>query len=53
MAHLTDRGIGLRSARWWMPTIIRFAPSSTKKTKSKGRDLECPSTKKGNDCYFA
>jgi IS5 family transposase len=49
-AHLTDRGIGLRSGTLVDATIID-APSSTK-NKSKGRDPEMSSTKKGNDWYF-
>ena len=47
-AHLSDKGITLRSGTLVDATIID-APSSTK-NKSKARDPEMSSTKKGNDC---
>ena len=46
-AHLTDKGITLRSGTLVDATIID-APSSTK-NKAKARDPEMSSTKKGND----
>jgi IS5 family transposase len=49
-AHLTDKGITLRSGTLVDATIID-APSSTK-NKSKARDPEMSSTKKGNDWFF-
>jgi IS5 family transposase len=49
-AHLADKGITLRSGTLVDATIID-APSSTK-NKSKVRDPEMSSTKKGNDWYF-
>ena len=49
-AHLADKGITLRSGTLVDATIID-APSSTK-DKSKARDPEMSSTKKGNDWYF-
>jgi IS5 family transposase len=49
-AHLTDKGITLRSGTLVDATIID-APSSTK-NKAKARDPEMSSTKKGNDWFF-
>ncbi|MFZ3585296.1 IS5 family transposase, partial [Loktanella sp. DJP18] len=49
-AHLADKGITLRSGTLVDATIID-APSSTK-NKSKARDPEMSSTKKGNDWFF-
>jgi transposase, IS5 family len=49
-AHLSDKGITLRSGTLVDATIID-APSSTK-NKAKARDPEMSSTKKGNDWYF-
>ncbi|MBV0893589.1 IS5 family transposase [Paracoccus sp. Z118] len=49
-AHLTDKGITLRSGTLVDATIID-APSSTK-NKARARDPEMSSTKKGNDWYF-
>jgi IS5 family transposase len=49
-AYLADKGITLRSGTLVDATIID-APSSTK-NKSKARDPEMSSTKKGNDWYF-
>ena len=49
-AHLTDKGIGLRSGKLVDATIID-APSLTR-NKSSARDPEMSSTKKGNDWYF-
>jgi len=49
-AHLSDKGITLRSGKLIDATIID-APSSTK-NKAKARDPEMSSTKKGNDWYF-
>jgi len=49
-AHLTDKGITLRSGTLVDATIID-APSSTK-NKAGTRDLEMSSTKKGNDWFF-
>ena len=49
-AHLADKGITLRSGTLVDATIID-APSSTK-NKSRARDPEMSSTKKGNDWYF-
>jgi IS5 family transposase len=49
-AHLADKGITLRSGTLVDATIIG-APSSTK-NKSKTRDPEMSSTKKGNDWFF-
>ena len=46
-AHLTDKGITLRSGTL-VDAIIIDAPSSTK-NKAKARDPEMSSTKKGND----
>ncbi|MEY3309140.1 MAG: hypothetical protein RLZZ413_3178, partial [Pseudomonadota bacterium] len=48
--HLADKGILLRSGTLVDATIID-APSSTK-NKSRARDPEMSSTKKGNDWYF-
>lgn len=50
-AHLTDKGITLRSGTLVDATIID-APSSTK-NKAGARDPEMSSTKKGNDWYFS
>ena len=49
-AHLSDKGITLRSGTLVDATIID-APSSTK-NKAGARDPEMSSTKKGNDWYF-
>ena len=49
-AHLADKGIGLRSGTLVDATMID-APSSTK-NKSRARDPEMSSTKKGNDWFF-
>jgi hypothetical protein len=49
-AHLADKGITLRSGTLVDATIID-APSLTK-NKSKARDPEMSSTKKGNDWFF-
>ena len=49
-AHLSDKGITLRSGTLIDATIID-APSSTK-NKTGARDPEMSSTKKGNDWYF-
>ena len=49
-AHLTEKGITLRSGTLVDATIID-APSSTK-NKAGARDPEMSSTKKGNDWYF-
>jgi len=49
-AHLSDKGITLRAGTLVDATIID-APSSTK-NRSKARDPEMSSTKKGNDWYF-
>lgn len=49
-AHLTVKGITLRSGTLVDATIID-APSSTK-NKAKARDPEMSSTKKGNDWFF-
>ncbi|WP_442935579.1 IS5 family transposase [Nitratireductor sp. CH_MIT9313-5] len=49
-AHLSDKGITLRSGTLVDATIID-APSSTK-NKAKARAPEMSSTKKGNDWYF-
>ena len=49
-AHLSDKGITLRSGTLVDATIID-APSSTK-NKAGARDPEMSSTKKGNDGYF-
>lgn len=49
-AHLTDKGVTLRSGTLVDATIID-APSSTKNKAGK-RDPEMSSTKKGNDWYF-
>lgn len=49
-AHLSDKGIGLRSGTLVDATIID-APSSTK-NKAGARDPEMSSTKKGNAWYF-
>ena len=48
--HLSDNGITLRAGTLVDATIID-APSSTK-NRSKARDPEMSSTKKGNDWYF-
>jgi len=50
-AHLSDKGIALRSGTLVDATIID-APSSTK-SKAKARDHEMLSTKKGNAWYLA
>jgi IS5 family transposase len=50
-AHLTEKGITLRSGTLVDTTIID-APSSTK-NKAGARDPEMSSTKKGNDCISA
>ena len=49
-AHLTDKGITLRSGTL-VDAIIIDAPSSTK-NKAKARDPEMSATKKGNDWFF-
>jgi hypothetical protein len=49
-AHLSNKGISLRSGTLVDATIIDAPPST--KNKAKARDPEMSSTKKGNDWYF-